>query len=57
MMGPLSFTCLHYISDNLSGGRLRGGTEEREDADRRQRVALKSLLDYFEDVDNDNELQ
>ena len=32
MMGPLSFTCLHYISDNLSGGpswRDRGARRRR----------------------------
>ena len=44
MSGRLSFTSMHFISDNLQGGRLREGTTEREDSDRRLRVALKSPL-------------
>ena len=52
MSGRLSFTSIHYVSDNLAGGRLRGGTVERDDADRRQRLALKSLVSHYEDIDN-----
>ena len=52
MSGGLSFTALQYISDNLVGGKLRGGTAERNDADRRLVVALRSLVAYFEGIDN-----
>ena len=52
MSGGLSFTALQYISDNLVGGKLRGGTAERNDADRRLVVALRSLVAYFEGIDD-----
>ena len=53
MSGRLSYTALHYVSDNLVGGRYRGGTAERDDADRRLVISLRSLISYFQDIDNE----